>query len=67
MKIAVTGSEGMLGHDVSRIFSDVELVCLTYETLDITRLDAVMKSIREMKPDFLINGAALTDVDRCES
>lgn len=67
MRIAVTGSEGMLGHDIRRIFSDVELSCLTYETLDITKLDAVVKCVREMKPDFMINGAAFTDVDRCES
>ncbi len=67
MKIVVTGSEGMLGHDIRRVFSDVELVCLTYETLDITKLDQVMNRIREIKPDFVLNAAAFTDVDRCES
>lgn len=67
MKVAVTGSEGMLGHDIRRVFSDVELVCLTYETLDITKLDPVMKRLREIRPDFVINAAAFTDVDRCES
>ncbi len=67
MKIAVTGSEGMLGHDIRHVFSDVELICLTYETLDITKLDPVMKTIREIKPDFVVNAAAFTDVDRCES
>lgn len=67
MKVVVTGSEGMLGHDIQRVFSDVELVSLTYETLDITRLDQVIKSIREIRPDFVVNAAAFTDVDRCES
>ncbi len=67
MKVAVTGSEGMLGYDIRQVFSDVELVCLTYETLDITKLDSVMRTIREVKPDFVINAAAFTDVDRCES
>jgi dTDP-4-dehydrorhamnose reductase len=67
LKVVVTGSEGMLGHDIRRVFSDVELVGLTYETLDITKLDPVMKRMREVKPDFLINAAAFTDVDRCES
>jgi dTDP-4-dehydrorhamnose reductase len=67
LKVAVTGSEGMLGHDIRRVFSDVELVCLTYETLDITRLDPVTKMMKEIKPDFVINAAAFTDVDRCES
>jgi dTDP-4-dehydrorhamnose reductase len=67
MKIAVTGSEGMLGHDIGRVFSDVELVPLTLETLDITVLDAVVARIREISPDYVINAAAFTDVDRCES
>ena len=67
MKVAVAGSEGMLGHDIGRVFSDIELVGLTYETLDITKLDPVMKRIREIKPDVVINAAAFTDVDRCES
>ncbi len=67
MKIAVTGSEGMLGYDIERVFSDVELVGLTYDTLDITKLDAVVERIREIKPDYVINAAAFTDVDRCES
>jgi len=67
VKVALTGAEGMLGQDIDRVFSDVELVRLTYETLDITKLDPVMKRIREIKPDFLINAAAFTDVDRCES
>src|SRR5512140_822396 len=57
----------MLGHDIKRVFSDVELVCLTYETLDITKLDPVVKRMRENRPDFVINAAAFTDVDRCES
>jgi dTDP-4-dehydrorhamnose reductase len=67
VKVAVTGSEGMLGHDIERVFSDVELVGLTYETLDITILDSVVKRIREIKPDYVINAAAFTDVDRCEA
>ncbi len=67
MKVVVTGSEGMLGHDIRRVFTDVELVSLTYDTLDITKLDPVMKRIREIRPDYVINSAAFTDVDRCET
>jgi dTDP-4-dehydrorhamnose reductase len=67
MKVAVTGAEGMLGYDIGRVFADVELIRLTCETLDITALDAVVKRIREIKPDYVINAAAFTDVDRCEA
>jgi dTDP-4-dehydrorhamnose reductase len=67
VKVAVTGSEGMLGHDIQRAFSDVELFCLTYENLDITVLDEVVRRIWEIRPDYVINAAAFTDVDRCEA
>lgn len=67
MKIALTGAEGMLGHDVRKIFSDADITPFTLHTLDITVLDDVMKKIREVKPDFLVHAAAFTDVDRCES
>lgn len=67
MKVALTGSEGMLGYDLKRVFPDVELASLTYNDLDITRLDDVVKTLRDLKPDYVINAAAFTDVDRCES
>ncbi len=67
MKLALTGSEGMLGHDVQRAFSDFEIVPFTIDTLDITSLDSVVKAVRAAKPDVLIHCAAFTDVDRCES
>ena len=67
MRVALTGAEGMLGHAVRQVFSDVELREFTRNTLDITLLDSVMKEIRDIKPDFLIHAAAYTDVDGCES
>jgi dTDP-4-dehydrorhamnose reductase len=67
MKVALTGAEGMLGHDLRKIFSDAEIIPFTLHTLDITVLDDVIKKIGEVKPDFLIHAAAFTDVDRCEA
>lgn len=67
MKVVLTGADGMLGHDIVRVFSDVDLTGLTIDRLDITSLDAVMKTIRELRPDYLIHAAAYTDVDRAES
>jgi dTDP-4-dehydrorhamnose reductase len=67
LRVAVTGSEGMLGHDIEQVFSDVELVRFAYEDLDITVLDEVVRRIREVRPDYVINAAAFTDVDRCEA
>lgn len=67
MKIALTGAEGMLGHDIRKAFSDTEITCFTHNSLDISVLDSTVKRIRDVKPDFLIHSAAFTDVDRCES
>jgi dTDP-4-dehydrorhamnose reductase len=67
VKIALTGAEGMLGHAVRKIFSDVETIGFTYDRLDVTELDSVMKKVRDVRPDFMIHTAAFTDVDRCET
>ena len=67
MKIALTGSDGMLGSDIKNVFSDVELINFTLHDFDITNLDGSHKAIKEAKPDYLIHVAAYTDVDGCES
>lgn len=68
MKILITGSNGMLGHDLEEVLKDShELVLTTSKTLDITDKDKTMKIIKENKPDVVINSAAYTDVDGCET
>jgi dTDP-4-dehydrorhamnose reductase len=67
LKIALTGSDGMLGSDIKNVFSDVKLIGLTLHDFDITDLDKSVKAIKEIKPDYLIHTAAYTDVDGSES
>ncbi|HDN94951.1 MAG TPA: dTDP-4-dehydrorhamnose reductase, partial [Nitrospirae bacterium] len=66
MKIALTGSDGMLGHDIQKVFTDVELINFTLHDFDITDLDRTLSAIKEARPDYLIHPAAYTDVDGCE-
>jgi dTDP-4-dehydrorhamnose reductase len=66
VKIALAGSDGMLGSDIVKVFSDVELVPLTMHDFDITDLNATLSAIRDIKPDCFIHSAAYTDVDGCE-
>ena len=66
MKIALTGSDGMLGHDIRKVFTDVELINFTLNDFDITDLDSTLSAIKEASPDYLIHPAAYTDVDGCE-
>ncbi len=67
MKILITGSNGMLGHDLQDVLKDKhELILTTSKTLDITDKDNTIKVIEENNPDIVINSAAYTDVDGCE-
>lgn len=67
MKILITGSNGMLGHDLIEVLKDNhELILTTSESLDITDKTHVISFIKENKPDIVINSAAYTNVDGCE-
>ncbi|RJR15885.1 MAG: dTDP-4-dehydrorhamnose reductase [Nitrospiraceae bacterium] len=66
MKIALTGSDGMLGSDLCRVFSDVKMTAFTLKDFDITNLDASVAAIRDVKPDYVIHAAAYTNVDGSE-
>ena len=67
MKILITGSNGMLGHDLIKVLDEShELILTNSKTLDITDETQVMDFICDKKPDIIINSAAYTDVDGCE-
>lgn len=67
MKILVTGSNGMLAQEVKKQLKDGnELICTDVDDLDITNEKQVMDYITECKPDYIINCAAYTAVDKAE-
>lgn len=67
MRILITGASGMLGHDLQRTLKNHELILYNSKNLDITNKNLVSEKINEMKPDILINSAAYTNVDDCET
>lgn len=68
MKILVTGAEGMLGSDLIPALEKSHTVVPTdLEQLDIGDRAACISFIGDFRPDILINCAALTDVDGCET
>ena len=67
MKILITGAYGMLGSDLREVLKNYELICTGSKDLDITDEDAVIDFISEKMPDFVINAAAYTAVDDCET
>lgn len=68
MKVAVTGAAGQLGSEVANGFSRAhEIRAFDREQLDITDYDRVMQILGAWRCDAIVNCAAFTDVDRCET
>lgn len=67
MRILITGGDGMLGTDLREVLKSEDLILTNHESLDITDRNQVMEKIKEYKPEIVINCAAMTDVDGCES
>lgn len=66
MKILITGANGMLAKAVINELKDEELILTDVADLDITNIDAVRKFVEENKPQYIINCAAYTAVDKAE-
>ena len=82
MKILITGANGLLGQKLVGLLanqSDIELVATarganrlpntegyTYLAMDITDRQQVLDVMAQVRPDAVIHGAAMTDVDKCE-
>ncbi len=82
MRILITGANGLLGQKLVELLDDdlaVDLIATargnlilplkrgTFLPLDITDLSAVEKVLAQAKPDVVINTAAMTQVDQCET
>lgn len=69
-KIIVTGCNGQLGRAINQVYENsTEYECVNTDVaeLDITNIDAVTKLVAEVKPYAIINCAAHTNVDACET
>ena len=67
MKILITGAKGMLAQAVREKFEKKnELILTDVQDLDITNEQAVKDFIARVKPDYIINCAAYTAVDKAE-
>lgn len=82
-KILITGSNGLLGQKLVYALlkrKDVQIIATSsganrmlhtngyvYETLDITQKSEIENIISKHQPDVIINTAAMTNVDACET
>ena len=69
-KIIVTGCNGQLGRAINQELAgntEISIVNTDVAELDITSVDEVLALVREVKPYAIINCAAHTAVDACET
>jgi dTDP-4-dehydrorhamnose reductase len=69
-KIIVIGSKGQLGNEFQELekqYPSFHFFFYDVEEMDIVNKDLVEKGISEVKPDYLINCAAYTAVDKAET
>ena len=68
MKIAIIGSGGRLGAALMREYRDkFEVTGFNRTRLDLSHLDEMCERLRPIDFDVLINAAAFTNVDLCET
>jgi dTDP-4-dehydrorhamnose reductase len=68
MKILITGNKGQLGNDCAQVLNGAhEIMATDLEELDITHLPEVEGTVEEFRPDWIVNCAAYTHVDGCET
>ena len=68
MKALVLGARGMLGQDLVKILApEYEIIPWDLAEIDITREKETLEKIVKVRPQVIINCAAYTNVDQCET
>jgi dTDP-4-dehydrorhamnose reductase len=68
MRVAVLGAGGMLGRDLQLLLrDDHDLLALARTQVDVTDFPALSRSLTAFEPEVVINCAAATNVDDCET
>jgi dTDP-4-dehydrorhamnose reductase len=69
-KILITGANGQLGNELrtlAAVHPDWEFVYTDTPDLDITNVEQTLHRVMQIEPNFIINCAAYTAVDKAES
>ena len=67
MKVLITGSRGQLGNQLKKTYPKGTIIFApSREDLDLSNINEAKKQIKEVNPDWIINCAAYTNVDKAE-
>ncbi|WP_342146807.1 dTDP-4-dehydrorhamnose reductase [Rickettsiella endosymbiont of Aleochara curtula] len=68
MKLLLTGAHGQVGHEIIdlAVKYNLELYPLTHQQLNITDFEQLKQAVAVIKPNYIINAAAYTAVDKAE-
>jgi dTDP-4-dehydrorhamnose reductase len=66
-KIALVGAKGMLGSMVKGLAGDSHILCLDLPDFDVTDRKQILDVLGGFGPETIINCAAYTNVDGCET
>jgi len=67
VRILLTGAGGQLGRDLQEALKGHDLRAFDHAGLDIADREAVLRTVEEVHPDWIINAAAFNDVDAAEA
>jgi len=65
-QLLITGGRGQVASALAQQARDFEIISLAHEELDITSSPNVDAALKKYQPDFIINTAAYTAVDKAE-
>ena len=66
-RILLTGINGQLGSALQSRLAGYEVIALDRSRLDLAQPDSIRKIVREIQPQWIVNPAAYTAVDKAES
>jgi len=66
MRILIVGGGGQLAFALAKVLAKYDVTAPTHRELDITDRQGVLRCVAEVRPDIVINTAAIPSVEECE-
>lgn len=68
LRLMVTGTSGQVGFELLRSLAPLgEIIAVNRNGMELSDPDAIRRTLRDIRPDVLVNAAAWTAVDRAEA